>query len=80
MKHIREKSIQRYVNKFVANLKKSVVRESVPSEVQPLLESEMRMEDDDCSPLGWNTWRVDVLAIDLLISMFHLTAIFLFTT
>ena len=63
----------------LAIAKKSVVRRSVPKEVQSLLETEMQTEGEDSSPLGWNTWRIDVLVVDLAAAIFHLIAIFLFT-
>ena len=78
--HFREKNVKRHVNKFVSNIKKTVVKESPPKGVYALLDEEVQTKDRDSSPLGWNTWRTDVLAVDLVVSLFHLAAVFLFTT
>jgi hypothetical protein len=75
---IRAMNIQRHVHKFVANIKASVVKTSVPQSVKRKLESNMHIKEDT-SPKGWSPWRLDVLLMEILFGLFHGVAIFLYT-
>lgn len=76
---VKQRNINRKVARFIDNIKQSIPRKHVPTEVSAALDS-TRNQLEDASKEGWSNERLDVMLIDLVSGCFHLVSIFLFTT